>query len=240
MRPLACYASGHADITGLGRERSARWLGPWVYEVDRETLRTDAQAALLGALVVLPQGIAFASLAGLPPAWGLYTSIVPCIVAALAGSSRRMVSGPTNATSLALAAMLAPLAVAHTPGYLQLALVATFGVGLLQALLGLLRLGALTNFVSPSVMLGFTSGAAVLIAWHALGDMVDGLAAFAIGALTLATALVARRWLAAGQNLLLALVLGSVARGGAASGPASTRPRSDAFRRPCRTCRRRR
>jgi SulP family sulfate permease len=199
------------QISPVWAARSARWLGPWVYEVDRDSLRTDAQAALLGALVVLPQGIAFASLAGLPPAWGLYTSIVPCIVAALAGSSRRMVSGPTNASSLALAAMLAPLATAHTPGYLQLALVATFGVGLLQALLGLLRLGSLTNFVSPSVMLGFTSGAAVLIAWHALADMMVGLPAFAVGVLTLVTALVARRWLAGGQNLLLALVIGGLA-----------------------------
>lgn len=193
--------------------QGARWLGPWVLEVDRANLRTDAQAALLGALVVLPQGIAFATLAGLPPAWGLYTSIVPCIVAALAGSSRRMVSGPTNATSLALAAMLAPLAASGSASYLQLALVATFGVGLLQALLGLLRLGSLTNFVSPSVMLGFTSGAAVLIAWHALGDMLDGWPAFVVGALTLAAALLSRRWFAAGQNLLFALVVGGAGAG---------------------------
>lgn len=190
--------------------RGARWLGPWVYELDRDTVRTDAQAALLGALVVLPQGIAFATLAGLPPAWGLYTSIVPCIVAALAGSSRRMVSGPANATSLAIAAMLAPLAAANTPGYLQLALVATFGVGVLQMLLGLLRLGSLTNFVSPSVMLGFTSGAAVLIVWHALGDMLASWPAVLVGAATLAAALYGKRWFGNGQNLLLALVVGSV------------------------------
>ncbi|HRP26800.1 MAG TPA: SulP family inorganic anion transporter, partial [Burkholderiaceae bacterium] len=62
--------------------------------VDRNSVRADAQAGLVGAIVVLPQGIAFAALAGLPPAWGLYTSIVPCIVAALAGSSRLLVSGP--------------------------------------------------------------------------------------------------------------------------------------------------
>jgi sulfate permease, SulP family len=189
---------------------AARWVGPWVHDLDRQTLRTDGQAALLGALVVLPQGIAFATLAGLPPAWGLYTSIVPCIVAALAGSSRRMVSGPTNATSLALAAMLAPLAAAGSAGYLQLALVATFGAGLMQAALGSLRLGSLTNFVSPSVMLGFTSGAAVLIAWHALGDLFASGPAFVVGVLTLATALLSRRWFGAGQNMLLALVVGGL------------------------------
>ena len=189
---------------------AARWVGPWVYDLDRNTWRTDAQAALLGALVVLPQGIAFATLAGLPPAWGLYTSIVPCIVAALAGSSRRMVSGPTNATSLAMAAMLAPLALAGSPGYLQLALVATFGAGLLQAALGGLRLGNLTNFVSPSVMLGFTSGAAVLIAWHALSDLWASWPAFVVGVLTLVSALVSRRWFGAGQNMLFALVVGGL------------------------------
>jgi len=202
------------QISPVWAAKGARWLGPWVLELNRATMRVEAQAALLGSLVVLPQGIAFASLAGLPPAWGLYTSIVPCIVAALVGSSRRMVSGPTNATSLAMAAMLAPLAAVHTPGYLQLALVATFGVGLLQALVGLLRLGSLTNFVSPSVMLGFTSGAAVLIGWHALADMVVAWPAFAIGALTLGTALVSKRWLANGQNLLLALALGSLGSAG--------------------------
>jgi sulfate permease, SulP family len=193
---------------------AARWLGPWVRDVDRTTLRADAQAAALGAVVVLPQGIAFASLAGLPPAWGLYTSIVPCIVAALAGASRTMVSGPTNATSLALAAMLAPLAVAGSPNHLTLALAVTFGVGLLQIALGVLRLGSLTHFISPSVMLGFTTGAAVLIAWHALSDLVTGWVPPLVGAITLAVALVSKRWLGSGQNLLLALVVGGLVAGG--------------------------
>jgi SulP family sulfate permease len=191
-------------------DQAARWFGPWVRDVNRGTLRGDAQAAALGAVVVLPQGIAFASLAGLPPAWGLYTSIVPCIVAALAGASRTMVSGPTNATSLALAAMLAPLALAGTPAYLQLVAAVTFGVGLLQIALGALRLGSLTNFISPSVMLGFTTGAAVLIAWHAVGDLVTGWAPALVGAVTLVVALFTRRWFASGQHMLLALVVGGL------------------------------
>lgn len=188
--------------------------GPWVRSVDRRTLRADGQAALVGALVVLPQGIAFASLAGLPPAWGLYTSVVPCIVAALMGSGRLMVSGPTNATSLALAAMMAPLAAAGTPLYLQLALVATFAMGLVQAALGALRLGALANFVSPSVLLGFTSGAAVLIAGHAAADLITGWPAAGVGALTLAAALIAQRWFGGGLHLLVALVVGGLGAAG--------------------------
>lgn len=194
----------------MWRDRAARVLGPWVMAVDRSTLRADTQAGLLGALVVLPQGIAFAALAGLPPAWGLYTSIVPCIVAALAGSSRLMVSGPTNATSLALASMLVPLMAVDNPKYTVLALGVTFGVGLMQAALGVLRLGALTNFISPSVMLGFITGAAILIAEHAASDIIVGWPERLIAVVTVGAALWSRRWFKAGQHLLLALVAGGL------------------------------
>ncbi len=202
------------QISADWRERAARAFGPWVRTVDKPTMRADAQAGLLGALVVLPQGIAFAALAGLPPAWGLYTSIVPCIVAALAGSSRLMVSGPTNATSLALAAMLAPLMAVDNPNYTLLAVGVTLGVGLMQAALGLFKLGALTNFISPSVMLGFMTGAAVLIAGHASVDIIESWPALAIGAITVGGALVSKRWFGAGQHMLFALVLGGLAAAG--------------------------
>ncbi len=192
------------------RGRAAGLFGPWVWMLDRTTLRADAQAGLVGALIVLPQGIAFAALAGLPPAWGLYTSIVPCIVAALAGSSRLLVSGPTNAISLALASMLAPLAAVDHPAYPLLAVAVTLIVGLLQAGLGLLRLGAITNFISPTVMLGFMTGAAVLIGEHAGRDLLESVPEFGIGALTVAVALLARKHLGAGQHLLVALVVGSL------------------------------
>jgi SulP family sulfate permease len=188
-----------------------RWLGPWVRGLDARTLRADARAGLLGALIVLPQGIAFASLAGLPPAWGLYTSIVPCIVAALAGSGRLLVSGPTNATSIALAAMLAPLAAAGSPAYLQLALAATLGLGLLQLALGVARLGSLAHFVSPSVLLGFTTGAAVLIAAHAAEDLTAAWPEALVGVATLAAALAAQRWARAGAHLLVGLLAGVAA-----------------------------
>ncbi len=90
----------------------ARVFGDWVPEVGPATLRADLAAGLLGALLVLPQGVAFATLAGLPAQYGLYSAIVPCIVAALFGSSRHVMSGPTNANSLALFAVLTPLAAA--------------------------------------------------------------------------------------------------------------------------------
>ncbi len=136
------------------------------------TLRADALAGLLGAVLVLPQGIAFATLAGLPPEYGLYTAVIPCIIAALFGSSWHVMSGPTNANSLALFAMLSPLALAFSPAYIQLALAATVMVGLMQWLIGALRLGVLANFISPAVLFGFTSGAALLIALYALPDLL--------------------------------------------------------------------
>lgn len=190
-----------------------RWLGPWVAQVNAGTLRGDAIAALLAAVLVLPQGIAFAALAGLPPAWGLYAAVVPTAVAALAGSSWHVLTGPTNALSLALAASLAPLAAVGSAEYLRLALALTLMVGAIQLAVALLRLGVLTHFISPSVLLGFTTGAAVLIAWHALHSLTrehGALApALAVGALTLALAALLRwRW-RRGPGLLIALLAGT-------------------------------
>lgn len=193
---------------------------PWWRELDAGTVRVDAMAALLAAVLVLPQGIAFAALAGLPPAWGLYAAVVPTIVAVLAGSSRHALTGPTNAVTLALGASLAPLAAVGSAEYLRLALVVTLMVGALQLLLAVLRLGVLTHFISPSVLLGFTGGAALLIAWHALLSLLQmpGPAAANIGValLTLAAAALLRwRW-PRGPGMLVALVLGTLAALGAA------------------------
>ena len=168
-----------------------RMFGDWVPEVGAVTLRADLAAGLLGALLVLPQGVAFATLAGLPPQYGLYSAIVPCIVAALFGSSRHVMSGPTNANSLALFAVLTPLAVAGSPGYIELALAVTVLVGLMQWLVGTLRLGSLAHFISPSALFGFTSGAALLIAVHALKDALGLPAPASHGAGTLLASVVA-------------------------------------------------
>jgi SulP family sulfate permease len=194
-----------------------RLFGTWVRSVSPQTLRADGLAGLLGAVLVLPQGIAFATLAGLPPEYGLYTAIVPCIIAALFGSSWHVMSGPTNANSLALFAMLTPLTMAFSPAYIQMALVVTVMVGVMQWLIGTLRLGTLANFISPAALFGFTSGAAVLIGIYALPDLL-GLgaaaepgarallqhvagqwagtqpAALAVAAVTVLVALTLRRW----------------------------------------------
>ena len=198
---------------------------PWLAEVAPATLRADAQAGLLGALLVLPQGIAFAALAGLPPAMGLVAAALPCAVAALGGSSRHVMSGPSNATALALGAMLVPLVAGDASLLVPLALALTLLVGLMQTSLAVARLGALANFISPSVMLGFTTGAAALIAWYALAGMMgatgrttppqawqQGLSVSAlwVGGITLLAAAAGRRWWRRGPYLLVALALGIV------------------------------
>lgn len=221
-------------MTQAASKLASRLFGSWVNEVSRVTLRADLFAGLLGALLVLPQGVAFATLAGLPAEYGLYSAIVPCIVAALFGSSRHVMSGPTNANSLALFAVLTPLAVAGSPGYIELALAVTVLVGVMQWLVGALRLGSLAHFISPSALFGFTSGAALLIAVHALKDGlgVPSPASHGAGALlvsvgthldqvhpgavlvtltTLGVALLVRRLDKRKPYMLLGLVAGSVA-----------------------------
>ncbi|ESQ10921.1 MAG: hypothetical protein N838_18265 [Thiohalocapsa sp. PB-PSB1] len=136
----------------------------WLPGVRRGDVKADLIAALTGAIIVLPQGVAFATIAGMPPQYGLYAGMVPAIVAALFGSSRHLVSGPTTAASVVLFSSLSLLAVPGTPDYVALALTLTFMVGVMELALGLARMGALVNFISHSVVVGFTAGAALLIA----------------------------------------------------------------------------
>jgi sulfate permease, SulP family len=136
----------------------------WLPELrKRGTVRADLLAGLTGAIVVLPQGIAFATLAGMPPEYGLYSAIIPCIVAALFGSSRLMITGPANAISLTVLAMIAPLAAPESERYVTLVITLAFMVGVWQLLLGLARTGRLVDYVSHTVIVGFTAGAAILI-----------------------------------------------------------------------------
>ncbi|MFM7533708.1 MAG: SulP family inorganic anion transporter, partial [Rubrivivax sp.] len=189
-------------------------------------------AGLTGAIVVLPQGVAFATLAGLPPQHGLWAAMLPCIVAALFGSSRLMVTGPANAISLSTLALLAPLATPFTPRYVELAITLAFLVGMMQVLLGLARVGRLVDKVPQPVVVGFTAGAALLIVNAQLGTLL-GLslpgggvaanlhaavqrlgqaepAACLVSAATCAIALGARRWNRWVPSMLLAVVGGSL------------------------------
>ena len=135
----------------------------WRDRVTRLTLRADLLAGLVGALLVLPQGVAFATLAGMPPEYGLYGAMLPAIVGALWGSSSHLVSGPTNATSLMVFATVGALAAPFSQDYIGLVLTLNLMIGVLKLALGVARLGALVNFISITVIIGFTAGAGLLI-----------------------------------------------------------------------------
>ncbi len=144
----------------------------WWPEFGRRTFKSDLIAGLTGAVIVLPQGVAFAIIAGLPPQYGLYSAIVPAIVAALFGSSRHLISGPTTAISLVLFSTISQFAEPGGANYIQMVLTLTFLSGVVQLALGAVRLGALVNFISHSVVVGFTAGAAILIGTSQIGGML--------------------------------------------------------------------
>jgi SulP family sulfate permease len=205
----------------------------WWPMVTRRTLRADLMAGITGAVIVLPQGVAFAIIAGLPPEYGLYSAIVPAIVAALLGSSYHLISGPTTAISIVIFTTVSPLADAASAHYIQMVLTLTFLAGLFQFGLGVARLGALVNFVSHSVVVGFTAGAAFLIATsqlsnffgvtgskrhaflHVWEDLLSALPhantfVVAIAVTTLIAAVLFRRYLPRLPGMLFAMVIGSV------------------------------
>lgn len=136
----------------------------WWPSVNRDTNKADLIAAITGAMIVLPQGVAFATIAGMPPEYGLYAAMVPAIIAALFGSSWHLVSGPTTAISIAVFAAMSPLAEPGSPQFISMVLTLTFLTGLFQLILGLARMGVLVNFISHTVVIGFTAGASLLIA----------------------------------------------------------------------------
>jgi len=165
MKSVSLNMAAPASVRG--GEAALRRLLPfllWWPRVNRKSLQHDLIAAITGAIVVLPQGVAFATIAGMPPEYGLYAGMVPAIVAALFGSSWHLVSGPTTAASIVLFSSLSALAEPGSAEYVRLALTLTLMVGAIQLFMGLARLGTLVNFISHSVVVGFTAGAAVLIA----------------------------------------------------------------------------
>lgn len=147
----------------------SRWAPEWKQP---GVVKADLLAGLTGAIVVLPQGLAFATLAGMPPHYGLYAAIVPCILAAIFGSSRVMVTGPANAISLTTMALIAPLAIPESDQYVSLVLTLSLLVGIIQIALGFAKVGRLVEKVPHSVIVGFTAGAAVLIINSQVGTML--------------------------------------------------------------------
>jgi len=205
----------------------------WLPGASRRDLRSDLVAGLTGAVVVLPQGVAFAAIAGMPPEYGLYAGMIPAIIAALFGSSKHLVSGPTTAASIVLFSALSVHAAPGTMDYVSLALTMTFMVGVFELVLGLARMGALVNFISHSVIVGFTAGAAILIAAKQLkyffgvdiargGHLHDILLQFsaqidqvnlhvtAVAVFTLLSGIAVKRWIPRVPYMIVAMLSGSL------------------------------
>ncbi len=205
----------------------------WFKLITKESIKADLLAGLTGAVIVLPQGVAFATIAGLPPEYGLYTAMVTPVIAALFGSSFHLVSGPTTAISIVVFTAISHHAEPGTPEFLSMALTLTFLAGVYQLAFGLARLGALVNFVSHTVVIGFTAGAAVLIITsqikhvtgifvskgesflHTWADLYHGIGQFnfyllVIALVTLLAAILTKKLFPRAPNLLIGMVVGSV------------------------------
>ncbi len=138
----------------------------------RSNIRPDLMAGLTVAIVLLPQAIAYAMIAELPPQVGLFSAIIAAIIGALWGSSNHLHTGPTNAASLLVLTILLPIAEPGTPEFLAAAGIMAIMVGIFRLVLGMARMGLLVNFVSDSVIIGFTAGAGVLISANQLRHLL--------------------------------------------------------------------
>lgn len=144
----------------------------WVGDLKNpEILKADVVAGLTVALVLIPQSMAYAQLAGLPAYVGLYASFLPAIVAAVFGSSRQLATGPVAVVSLMTAAALEPYATLGASQFMMYAALLALIVGVFQLSLGLLRLGVLVDFLSHPVVVGFTNAAALIIASSQVGKL---------------------------------------------------------------------
>jgi MFS superfamily sulfate permease-like transporter len=143
----------------------------WFSGYNLGLFKADALAGLTVALVLIPQSMAYAQLAGLPAYFGLYAAFLPPMVAALFGSSRQLATGPVAVVSLMTSASLEPLATLGSEGYIAYAILLSLLVGVFQLSLGVLRLGLVVNFLSHPVVNGFTNAAAIIIATSQLSKM---------------------------------------------------------------------
>ncbi|MBV0934267.1 SulP family inorganic anion transporter [Marinobacterium weihaiense] len=206
----------------------------WRDRVTRDNLKADLMAGLTGMVLVLPQAVAYAFIAGLPPVYGLYTAMVSAVIAALFGSSWHLISGPTAALSIVVLSVISGLGDFSVEQYVGLVISLTLLTGLIQLALGLFRMGSLVNFISHTVVIGFTAGAAILIAVsqfkHLLGVEVPGglsmlatlehlfgqragfnAVALEAGLVTLVVAVLARKLNRKLPHLLIGMAAGSLA-----------------------------
>ena len=214
----------------------------------KKSWKDDLIAGITGTIIVIPQAVAFAMIAGLPPIYGFYTAMISPIIAALWGSSYHLISGPTTTSSIVVFAVISPFINPSTnlEAFIALAILLSFMAGIIKLSMGLLKMGRLVNFVSNSVIIGFTAGAGILIGFkqlkHVFGIKVPQGSSFyeiikyiyshisetnwfvlLVAISTLLIAILIKRFIKplARYNLLIAMIFGSVIAtllGGNASG----------------------
>lgn len=153
---------------------SLRTIFPFVrwFPLTRGQLRADVVAGITVALVMIPQSMAYAQLAGLPAYYGLYAAFLPVVIGALWGSSHQLSTGPVAMVSLLTGTALAQFAAPGTDQFIALAITLALMVGAMQLAIGLFRLGAIVNFMSHPVIIGFTNAAAIIIALSQLNKLL--------------------------------------------------------------------
>ena len=150
----------------------------WLPAYRRAYLAGDLSAGITVGIMLIPQGMAYAMIAGLPPVFGLYAALIPQIIYALTGTSRQLAVGPVAMDSLLVASGLGALSLSGLDEYIAMAIFLALFMGVLQLAFGLLRMGFLVNFLSRPVISGFTSAAAIIIGLsqlkHLLGTQIAG------------------------------------------------------------------
>ncbi|MFH0933759.1 MAG: SulP family inorganic anion transporter [Pseudomonadota bacterium] len=141
------------------------------WPLNGSNVRTNLIAGLTVALVLIPQSMAYAQLAGLPAYYGLYAAFLPGIIAAMWGSSAQLATGPVAVVSLLTASALAPMAATGSEQFIALAILLALMVGLIQLSLGVFKLGVVVNFLSHPVIVGFTNAAAIIIGLSQLNKL---------------------------------------------------------------------
>ena len=219
----------------MAESRLARFLPflVWAKMLDRPTLLADLGAGITAGVLILPQAVALAALAGLPPEYGIYTSIFPVIIAALFGSSFHLMSGPNTAIAVLIFLDLSTFASRGTEDYILYAMGLTFMAGVFQLVFGFARLGVVFNYISHSVIVGLTAGVGVVIIIQQLGNFFGILlnqreeiyetllqafynldhanwAAASCGLVTILAGVIARVWKPNAPHLIIAIVVGTL------------------------------